>query len=213
LSAGAATDLAEKQPNRAAAKYVAIAYAHLMRQQNAAAIAAAENALKNSPTVKIRFMAGRILAEAGNLTRAQAVAAGLGAELQAEPQAHAKIIQGVIALKKNDAAEAVKMLTEANTQLDTWIGHFDLGRVYLQANQFLKADSEFDRCLKRRGEALSLFLAEEPTFGYLPPVYYFQGRVREGLGTGFADSYREYLNIRGQSKEDPLVADARRRVG
>jgi hypothetical protein len=30
---------------------------------------------------------------------------------------------------------------------------------------------------------------------------------------GFADSYREYLNIRGQSTEDPLLADVRKRVG
>ena len=46
---------------------------------------------------------------------------------------------------------------------------------------FPQADAEFDRCLKRRGEALALFLDEEPTYSYLPPVYYYQGRVREGL--------------------------------
>ena len=79
---------------------------------------------------------------------------------------------------------------------------------------FAQADSEFDRCIKRRGEALALFIDEEPTYGYLPPVYYYQGRAREGLKTdGFAVSYREYLNIRGQSKEDPLLPDARRRAG
>jgi hypothetical protein len=55
---------------------------------------------------------------------------------------------------------------------------------------------------------------EGATFGYLPPAYYFQGRVREELRmTGFANSYREYLKIRGGSTEDPLVADARRRAG
>jgi hypothetical protein len=37
---------------------------------------------------------------------------------------------------------------------------------------------------------MSLFLDEEPTYGYLPPVYYYQGRVREGLkNVGFAQSY------------------------
>ena len=50
---------------------------------------------------------------------------------------------------------------------------------------------EFDRCLKRRGEALALFLDEEPTFGYFPTVYYYQGRVREQMKIdGFAESYR-----------------------
>ena len=104
--------------------------------------------------------------------------------------------------------------TEANALLDTWIGHFDLGRAYLEAGAFTQADSEFDRCIRRRGEALALFLDEEPTFGYFPPVYYYQGRVREGLGSaGFAESYRAYLTIRGQSKEDPLLPDVRRRAG
>ncbi len=90
--------------------------------------------------------------------------------------------------------------------LDTWFGHFDLGRAYLAAEQFTQADSEFERCLKRRGEALQLILGDEPTYAYLPPVYYYQGRVREGMKIeGAADSFREYLKFRGQSTEDPLV--------
>jgi hypothetical protein len=67
--------------------------------------------------------------------------------------------------------------------------------------------------MKRRGEALALFLDEHPTFGYLPMLYYYQGRVREGMNSAdFAESYREYLNIRGHSTEDPLVPEARRRA-
>ena len=113
----------------------------------------------------------------------------------AEPQAYAKIIEGEAALKSGDARQAIKSLTEANALLDTWIGHYDLGRAYLAAGAFTQADSEFDRCLTRRGEALSLFLDEEPTFGLFPPVYYYQGRVREALkNTNFADSYRVYLD-------------------
>jgi len=117
-------------------------------------------------------------------------------------------------LKGGDAQQAVKWLTEANALLDTWIGHFELGRAYLEAGAFTQADSELDRCIKRRGEALSLFLDEEPTFGHFPDVYYYQGRVREALGSaGFAESYRVYLGIRGESKEDPLVPEVRRRAG
>ena len=77
-----------------------------------------------------------------------------------------------------------------------------------------QADAEFDRCLQRRGEALALFLDEEPTYGFFPPVYYYQGRIREALkNAGFAESYREYLTLRGQSKEDPLLPEVRRRAG
>ena len=172
LGQGAAADAAAKEPNRAASKYAALAYAHLQRNQNAAAIVAAESALKNSRAVKIRFLAGRMLAEAGAISTAQTVAASLAAEPQAESQAYARIVEGNSSLKKGEHYQAIKLLNEASNLLDTWIGRFDLGRAYLEAGQFAQADSEFDRCIKRRGEALALFLDEEPTYGYFPPVYY-----------------------------------------
>jgi hypothetical protein len=52
-----------------------------------------------------------------------------------------------------------------------------------------------------------------PTFGYFPAVYYYQGRVREGMkSAGFAEAYRKYEGIRGQAGEDPLLADIQRRT-
>jgi hypothetical protein len=90
---------------------------------------------------------------------------------------------------------------------------FDLGRAYLEAGAFTQADSEFDRWIRRRGEALAFFLDEEPTDGFLPQVYYYQGRLREKLRShGFGDSYPAYLTIRGKSNEDPLAREVRRRV-
>src|SRR5262249_4715486 len=148
------------------------------------------------------------------LAKARAVAAALSSELQPTPQVYGKVLEGAIALRSGDARLAVKVLTEASAQLDTWIGRFDLGRAYLAAGAYTQADSEFDRCLKRRGEAIPLFLDEEPTAGYLPPVYYYQGRVREELKTAaFAESYRTYLAIREKAGEDPLLADVHRRAG
>ena len=214
LGDGAAADLAAKEPNRAAAKFAALGYARLQRGRKAPAVAAANDALANSSAVKVRFLAARILVEAGEIPKAQTLAAALGAEMQTESQAYAKIIDGLIALDGKDPRQAIKLITDANNLLDTWLGHFDLGRAYLDAGAPLQADSEFDRCLKRRGEALALFLDEEPTYAYFPPVYYYQGRVREALNaTGFANSYRAYLAIRGSSKEDPLLPDVRRRAG
>ena len=214
LGRGAAADAASKNADAAAAKFAALAHARLLQGQRAPAIAAAEKALLNSNSVTIRFQAARAFVEAGDAARARPLIAGLASELQAEPQAYAKIVEGEVALKDGDPRQAIKVLTEANTLLDTWMGHFDLGRAYLEARAFPQADSEFDRCIKRRGEALSLFLDEEPTYAYFLPVYYYQGRVREALNNaGFADSYREYLAIRGQSKEDPLLPDVRRRSG
>jgi eukaryotic-like serine/threonine-protein kinase len=211
---GASADLSAKDTDRAATKFAALAYTELLRQQKGAAIAAAEKALATSKAVKIRFLAARVFVEAGVTARAHVLAAGLGSELQTEPQAYAKIVEGEAALKSRDARHAITVLTEANKLFDTWMGHFDLGRAYLEAGALTQADSEFDRCIKRRGETLALFLDEEPTVGYLPPVYYYKGRVREGLkSAGFADSYRTYLTIRGQSKEDPLLPEVRRLAG
>ena len=87
-----------------------------------------------------------------------------------------------------------------------------------------------------------MFLDEEPTYGYFPSVYYYQGRVREGMNNAAsADSYRQYLDrhrlgklllrrglqypgrnwtqahrhrvVRGSSTEDLLVPDVRERAG
>jgi eukaryotic-like serine/threonine-protein kinase len=213
LRAGAASDIASEASDRAASKLVALARAELLREQRPAAIAAAEKALDASQSVGIQFLAARVFAQAGATARAQALAGELSAQFQAEPQAYGKIIEGLIALEAGNSRQAVQVLTQANGLLDTWIGHFELGRAYLEAGALPQADSEFDRCLKRRGEALSLFLDEMPTYGYFPPVYYYQGRVREGLkSVSFADSYLAYMGIRGQSTEDRLLPDARRRA-
>jgi eukaryotic-like serine/threonine-protein kinase len=213
LRAGVTKELADKYPDRAAAKLMAISQAELSRGNKRAAIAAAREALTHSKAVKIRFLAGRTFVEAGDAAAAAPIAVDLGLEPQAEPQAYAKILNGNIALTTGDPRVAIRVLDEANKLLDTWIGHFDLGRAYLAAKQYPQADSEFDRCLTRRGEALALFLDEEPTYAFLPPVYYYQGLTREGMQTEkFADSYRAYLAIRGGSTEDPLIREVRRRA-
>ena len=215
LENGVKDDLAARAPDKdaAATKYWMLAHVQLMRNQNAAALAAAKLALENNNEFQTRLVTAQVYAAAGQPAKAHDLAMSLGNELQAEPQAYAKLIEGELALKDGDSHAAVKLFTDANSLLDTWIGRFDLGRAYLDAGAFAEADSEFDRCIKRRGEALSLFL-DLSTYGYLPPVYYYQGRAREGMKTaGFADSYKKYLSIRGKAGEDPLLADARHRVG
>jgi serine/threonine protein kinase/tetratricopeptide (TPR) repeat protein len=213
LDDGITADLAAKQGDRAAAKLAAQAFVQLARGQKAAAVAAAEKALDLSATVPIRFVAARTFVEAGQPAKATPLMKGLSAELQPEPQAYGKIIEALIAMNGKDQRPAIKLLTDANALLDTWIGHFELGRAYLATNQLPQADSEFDRCLKRRGEAMSLFLDEEPTYAYFPMVYYYQGLVRQAMSlAGAADSYRAYLAIREKAGEDPLIADIRKRI-
>jgi eukaryotic-like serine/threonine-protein kinase len=214
LEEGAARDLASKQPDWAAAKLAALAHTELRRARPRAAIAAADKALSLDKGISVQYMAARAYVQAGAVEKARPLVASIASQTLAEPRANAKIVEAEIALKAGNHGQAVEALTQANALVDTWLGHFNLGRAYLEAGQFLQADSEFDRCLKRRGEALQLILGDEPTFAYVPLVYYYQGRVREGLGTaGFADSYRKYLEIRGTSTDDPLVPEIRKRIG
>jgi serine/threonine protein kinase/Flp pilus assembly protein TadD len=211
---GANANLTSGNVERAAAKFTSLAYAQLLRGQSGPAIAATRKALMNSQEVKIQLLAARVLVEEGEIDAARNLSNGLAKELQSEPQAYAKIVEGEIALKNRDPRGAIKLFSEANAFIDTWIGHFDLGRAYFESGQATQADSEFDGCIARRGEVLALFLDEEPTYGYFPIVYYYQGRVREAMKTeGFAESYRSYLKIRGSSTDDPLIPEVRRRAG
>jgi len=214
LEKGVAADLEAKRRDSAADKFAMLSYAYLMRGDPKSASAAADKALANSSSVKIRFLAARSFVEAGEAEKAKKLSASLAAEVAAEPQAYAKLILGGSALKQHDTKTAIQSFSEANQLLDTWIGRFDLGRAYFEAGALTEADSEFDRCLKRRGEAVELFMDDMPTYSYVPLVYYYEGRVHEGLKSpDSADFYRSYLNVRSKSTEDPLVAEIRHRLG
>ncbi len=214
LERAVAADVAAKEPDQAADHLAMLAYAELLRGEKQSALAAAEKALAYSQSAKIRFLVARAFLEGGESARARKLASALGSGLEAKPQAYAKLILAEAALKDHRPKEALQLLTEAKNLADMWIVHLDLGLTYLEAGAFAEADSEFDRCMKRRGEALELFIDDMPTYSYLPPAYYYQGRALEGLKSpGAADSYRTYLGIRGKAGEDPLLPEIRRRLG
>jgi tetratricopeptide (TPR) repeat protein len=213
LDKGATQDLAADSRGAAADKLVMLSYANLLRGDKAAALAAAERALAESQSVKTRFLTARTFIEAGEPSKALTLAAGLGSEIQKSSRVYARLILGEAALKEHNINQAIQLFTEAKDLSDTWLGRFDLGRAYLEAGAFTEADSEFDRCIQRRGEALELFMDDVPTYSYLPVVYYYLGRDREGLKSpDFDKFYRTYLSIRGQSTEDPLLADIHHRL-
>lgn len=214
LKEGAAADLAAKNSDGAARKYVALANIEELQGTRAAALADTDRALAQSQNAPIEFLAALTYINAGEIAKAQKLSNSLSSALSSETQAYGKIVAGLIALKKKDTNEAIRQIFSANNLLDTWIGRFELGRVYLEAGAFTEADAEFSRCLNRRGEAIELFDDNVPTYEYFPPVYYYEGRAREGMkSAGFADFYKSYLAIRGQSSDDPLVQDIRHRSG
>ena len=214
LTQGIASDTAAKMTDQAVRKYASLANIVLLQGHQAPALSDIGKALLGSPSTQIQFLAARIYADAGDLPKAQKMAAGLSSQTSSEPHAYGKIIAGMVALKRKDAKEAINQITAANSLLDTWIGHFELGRAYFEAGKFTEADAEFAKCIKRRGEAIELFDDNVPTYSYFPAVYYYQGRSLEGMKSpAFTNSYKEYLSIRGQSPDDPIVPEIHHLLG
>jgi Flp pilus assembly protein TadD len=212
LEKGIAQDRENKQQMGAAIKSAVLASARFAHKQTAPALKAADDALSWSKEDSVVVTVARAYAEAGLDAKAIALASQLEASTAADPQAYGKIIEGEIQLRKNKPREALKFFEEARKLADTWLGRFDLGRAYLEADQPTEAYSELDLTMKRRGEAAALFLDEYPSYHYFPPVYYYLARSQEALKSpAAADSYRAFLSIKEKGGDDPLIADARRR--
>jgi tetratricopeptide (TPR) repeat protein/predicted Ser/Thr protein kinase len=213
LEPAARADLAAKDSSRAAAKYLMQAQALLMKGQSAKSVAAAERAANGSTDESLLYPAAMIFLDAGKSDKAMELSQKLTQRLEPDPGAYGKLIEAEVQMKKNDYRGAVRTFQDAQKIADTWLGRFGLGRAYLQAGAFTDADTEFDACIKRRGEATAVFLDDEPSWRYFAPVYYYLGRAREGLGSpGAAEAYQSYLKIREKSANDPLAIDAKKRL-
>ncbi len=212
LERGIAGDRAGKNAG-AGPKLAALAGAFVQLGKQPEAIQAAAQAAAESREVRVLFETASVYLESGRAAEALELAKVLDGRLEPDPQVYARIIRGMEQLRRGDKQGALLVLQSGQKILDTWLGRFSLGRAYLEAGKFTEAHSQFEQCLKRRGEATAVFLDDVPTLRYLPSAYYYMGRAQEGLGSNAAaDSYRSFLAIKGQTNEDPLIADARRRL-
>jgi len=196
-----------------AAHSLLLAEAKLAAGRISDAAADAKSALAHDNGAIVQFSVGRIYAEAGQSTSAQALVSQLASRLEPDSQAYGKLLEGELALKRGEAKRAVALFLEAQKLADTWIGRLDLGRAYIEAGAFTEADSELEKCLKRRGEASAIYLDDVPTFRAFPPVYYYLGRAQEGLRSAAAtESYKTFLTIKEKGDEAGLVKDSQRRL-
>ena len=196
-------------------KFAALAYAQLLRQQNGRRDrrrreGAGEQQGREDP---VPGGAHRSSRPAQSPERA-ALAAGLAAELQAEPQAYAKIIEGEAALKNGRPApgdQGAHRGQRAARHLDRPLrSRARVSRGRRASRRPIPSSTAASSGAARRCRCSS---TRSPPTAIFPPVYYYQGRVREGLNsTRFAESYRAYLAIRGAAGEDPLLAEVRRRA-
>ncbi len=213
LQKGVDADLAGKDPGSAAVKLAALAEAQLLRGDKGAAVAAADRAVSLSKGENVFYPAARVYLEAGREPKALALAKDLSERLEPDPRAYAELIRGEAESKRGKPREAVSLFEGAKKIVDTWAGRFDLGKAYLDMGAFPEAHVQLETCAKRRGEATAMFLDESPTYHVFPPVYYYLGRAQEGVkSSAAAESYKAFLGIK-ENGGDPLVADARRRLG
>ena len=213
LEKAIAADLAAKDAESAADRTATLALIQIASGKTHESTSSAGKAAEESKETSVLYRAAQAYIAAGQEEKALQLVAPLSQKLEAEPRAYAKLIAGEAQLKKGSARDALNTFQEAQKLADTWLGHFDMGRAYLDAGAFTEASSEFDICLKRRGEATSVFLDDVPSYHLLPAVYYYQGRAREGLKSpGAEESYKTFLSIKENGAGDPLIADAQRRI-
>jgi len=214
LEKGIPEDLESGRTELAANKLIMLAQTYLLQGQQSQASSVADRVVKMSKNEGLLLTAAQVYLEAGQKEKARSLAAGLSQLLEPEPRAYAKLVEGEIRMAAADHTGAINLFQEAQKLVDTWLGRFALGRAYLEAKAFTEAHSEFETCLKRRGEAASIFFDDSPSFHYFPPVYYYLGRAQEGLKSAAAsESYKTFLTIKERDEGDQLVKDARRRVG
>ena len=84
---------------------------------------------------------GALFIALGRFDEAKAVVNELDADTGDEAAAYARLIEGELLLKSNSAREAITHAARADELIDSWVGHFLLGRGYLQTKQFVQADS------------------------------------------------------------------------
>src|SRR5579872_5911262 len=97
----------------AADKFLLLAHAHFLRGDRQSAVAAADKALANSQTIKVRFLAARTFVEAGEIARAKKLADSLSSEIQTDSQGYGKLILGEIALQQHKPKDAIQLFTQA----------------------------------------------------------------------------------------------------
>ena len=210
LQGGIAVDEARKNPESAARKYADLAQVHAKLNHKSEAATAAERAIAATTDVGTVLEAAFAGIDAGAGQKTAAITAKLRSQVGTENQVAADLIEGYAQLNSSPL-QAIKTLQQAQQSLDTWLGRLLLGRAYLTAKAYAEAQSEFEECVKRSGEASAIFLDDVPTSRFLPPVFYYLAKSEEGLNVGSAaQSYQKFLSAQTATHDqDPLVAAAR----
>ena len=216
LLAGIQSDEKAKNTAGVAAKRLMLAEVYAATNRTPQALTATGEALKLGKSESIIVPAARLYLGASKKEQAEQLAADLDNQLQTQSRAYARIIDGNLSLLNGRRATAFDAFRDAIKHADFWMGRFDMGVAYVQADKSVEALSELAACEKRRGEATAIFLDDVPTLRYQATLPYWLARAQEGAGQQAAalNNYKAFLSIRGgDAPADPLVIEARKRAG
>jgi tetratricopeptide (TPR) repeat protein len=210
LMRGIEADVAAKDDEASTSKWATLAEVRLRQGDKPGALAAAANAIGFDGTTT-PYRAAEVYLDAGESEKAAKLAARFAARDATDPRMYAKLLEAHALRTRGKARDALAKLKEAQALSDSWLGHFALGRAYLDLSDFPAAEKEFEACLARKGETAWLF-GDTPTLREIPEATYFLARAREGLGrAGANDLYLEVLRGAPPDERDTLLEDARRR--
>jgi tetratricopeptide (TPR) repeat protein len=195
-------------------KHLILGQVQINQGKNTNVVESAEKALALNKRSEIKFAAACLFMNAGQDGRARDLAAEMVGEIQDIDHAYAKIISGSLAQKRGDVTNAIKLFDDACALVDMWLGRYALGRAYLEAGTYAEAFAEFEKCEKRRSEAMSVFLMDLPTCRYLDSLDYYMGRALEGMGSPAANEYyQKFLDNKANADPgNPLVSDTQSRL-
>lgn len=206
----------EKAGNKEGAAHLRtmLAEALVLAGQNGEAAREASLAAAASSSENVLYAAGRALIAAGVFKPAREISVRLASMIETEAQLYAKLLEGEALLAEQKPREAVNVLSEAQRIGDSWTGRYLRGKAYTDLGAFTEAYSDLEAASKRKGEAVAVLLDDVPTVRLLPYLDYELGRAQHGLGSPAARaSFEKFLRARPGAENDPLVADARKRLG
>jgi serine/threonine protein kinase/tetratricopeptide (TPR) repeat protein len=214
LQTGIAADERQQNPAGVAVKEIALADAFGMQGDVKRAVDHARRALAIANTESQVLPAVRWLIAANHVDEAARLGQQLDASLEAQPRAYGRVVAAQVAHARGRQVEAVDALRDALKLADLWLVRFNLGQAYLDAGAPTEALSQFEACLKRRGEGFAVFLDDIPTARAVAPVRYWMGRAHEAMGLmdQARGDYQGFISAYASDSPEPLLKDARARL-
>jgi tetratricopeptide (TPR) repeat protein len=168
--------LARHDPAAARPAYRTLAQVQLRRGNEAQAAVAARTGLGDGP-IELQYELASALIQSGGEKAALEATASWAQSPRSEQRAYAKLIEGDVFMRRGKPSEAAEAYAAAVGLRDLWRAHERLGQADLATGATVAAETEFVKCMDRRGEVA---LIVPPALQNLSAVYAGIARAREG---------------------------------